>query len=93
MRCHKLKEWVDMKNFYIVVSVVVESTSIYEPGGNCAYMVKFTSSDNLKSVLDRIRGLKAANMCATKKEAKELVEIWNEAYKQNGTYAFDNPTF
>lgn len=82
-----------MKNFYMTVSVVVESTLTDNPGGNCAYMVKFTSSDNLKSVLDRIGGLKAANMCATKKEAKELVETWNEAYKQNGTYAFSNLAF
>ena len=77
----------------MVVSVWLESTFTDEPGGNYAYMIKFTSSDNLKSVLDRIGGLKAANMCVTKKEAKELVETWNEAFKQNGTYAFSNPTF
>ena len=82
-----------MKNFYMAVSVVVKSVFIDYPDGNYAYMVKFTSSDNVKSVLDRIGGLKAANMCATRKEAKELVETWNEAYKQNGTYAFSNPTF
>lgn len=74
----------------MAASVVVESTLTEDSGGNYAYMVKFTSSDNLKSVLDRIGGLKAANICATRKEAKELVEIWNEAYKQNGTYAFSN---
>ena len=79
-----------MKNFYMAVSIVVESTFTDEPGGNYAYMVKFTSNDNLKSVLNRIGGLKAANMCATKKEAKELVETWNEAYRQNGTYAFSS---
>lgn len=79
-----------MKNFYMAVSVVVESAFTDEPGGNYAYMVKFTSSDNLKSVLDRIGGLKAANMCATKKEAKELVKTWNESYKQNETYAFSS---
>ena len=82
-----------MKNFYMAVSVVVESTLTDGAGGNYAYMVKFTSSDNLKSVLDRIGGLRAANLCATKKEAKELVETWNEAFKQNRTYAFDNPAF
>ena len=82
-----------MKNFYMAVSVWLEFTFIDEPGGNYAYMVKFTSNDNVKSVLDRIGGLKAANMCATKKEAKELVDVWNEAFKQNGTYAFSNPTF
>lgn len=82
-----------MKNFYMAVSVAVESTLTDDPGGNYAYMIKFTSSDNLKSVLDRIGGLKAANMCATRKEARELVEAWNEAYKQNGTYAFNNPVF
>lgn len=82
-----------MKNFYMAVCVKTVSEMTDSPEGYCAYMVKFTSSDNLKSVLDRIGGLKAANMCATKKEAKELVETWNEAYKQNGTYAFDNPAF
>lgn len=82
-----------MKNFYMAVSVVVESTLTDDPGGNYAYMVKFTSNDNLKSVLDRIGGLKAANLCTIKKEAKELVEVWNEAFKQNGTYAFDNSAF
>ena len=84
---------MNMKNFYMAVSVVVESTFTDVRGGNCAYIVKFTSSDNLKSVLDRIGGLKAANLCTTKKEAKELVYVWNEAFKQNGTYAFDNPAF
>lgn len=82
-----------MKNFYMAVSVVVESAFTDDPGGNYAYMVKFTSSDNVKSVLDRIGGLKAVNMCTTKKEAKELVETWNEAFKQNGTYAYSDPTF
>ena len=82
-----------MKNFYMADSVWVETVFTDDPSGNYAYMVKFTSSDNLKSVLDRIGGLKAANLCATKKEAKELVETWNEAFKQNGTYAFSNPTF
>ena len=81
-----------MKNFYMAVFVVVESTFTDDPGGNYAYMVKFTSSDNLKSVFDRIGGLRA-NMCATKKEAKELVDVWNEAFKQNGTYAYSDPTF
>lgn len=82
-----------MKNFYMAVSVVVESTFTDEPGGNYAYMVKFTSSDNLKSVLDRIGGLQVANVCATKKEAKELVKAWNEGFEQNGVYAFYNPAF
>ena len=77
----------------MAVSVMVESIFTDGPGGNYAYMVKFTSNDNLRSILNRIRGLKAANMCATKKEAKELVNTWNEAFKQNGTYAFNNPAF
>lgn len=77
----------------MAVSVWVESAFTDDPGGNYAYMVKFTSSDNLKSVLDRIGGLQAANVCATKKEAKDLVEIWNTSYKQNGTYAYSDPTF
>ena len=79
-----------MKNFYMAVIVKIESIFTDNIDGYYAYMIKFTSSDNLKSVLDRIGGLQVANVCATKREAQELVKAWNEAYKQNGTYAFDD---
>ena len=82
-----------MKNFYMGVIVKIESIFTDNIDGYYAYIVKFTSSDNLKSVLDRIGGLQAANMCATKKEATELVEAWNEGFKQNGAYAYSDPTF
>lgn len=82
-----------MKNFYMGVIVKIESVFTNGIDAYYAYMVKFTSSDNLKSVLDRIGGLQAANVCATKKEAKELVKAWNEGFEQNGVYAFDNPAF
>ena len=82
-----------MKNFYMAVSVWVESIFTDDPGGNYAYMVKFTHNDDMKSVLERIGGLQYANLCHTKKEAQELVKAWNEAYKQNGTFVYDNPAF
>lgn len=77
-----------MKNFYMAVYVKTVSEMTNSPEGYCAYRVKFSSGDNLKSVLDRIGGLKAANMCATKKEADELVKMWNETFKENGVYAY-----
>lgn len=77
-----------MKNFYMAVIVKIESIFTDSINGYYAYMVKFTSSDNLKSILDRIGGLQVANMCATKKEAEELVKAWNEGFEQNGVYVF-----
>lgn len=82
-----------MKNFYMAVTVHIDSLFTECPGGDYAYMVKFNSTDNLKSVLEKIGGLKIATMCATKKEAKEMAERCNEVYKKNGTYAFNYPKF
>ena len=82
-----------MKNFYMGVIVKIESIFTDNIDGYYAYMAKFKSSDNLKSVLDRIGGLQVANVCATKQDAQELVKTWNEGFKQNGVYAFDNPAF
>lgn len=82
-----------MKNFYMAVIVKTESIFTDNIDGYYAYMIKFTSSDNLKSVLDRIGGLQVANVCATKREAGNLVKAWNEGFKLNNVYTFDNPAF
>lgn len=70
-----------MKYIYIAVQ-------IHEPGGNYAYVVRCTSSDNLLSKL-RIRYLIAANIMPTRKAARDIVEAWNASFKRNGTYLFD----
>lgn len=90
-----------MKYFYIAVTVkqdknenvLTERTKLeYEPG-YYSYVARCTEMDNLQSVLSRIGGLIQANMCGTKKRAAEIVTAWNAAYKANGTYLFDNPSF
>lgn len=73
------------KNTYIVVS-------IQEDGKNYAYVIKHHNSNNLTSAL-KIKGIKAANICDTKKEAEKTATYWNECYKKNGTYMFDEPQF
>lgn len=90
-----------MANFYIVVTVKQDrnesifeerKTAEYNPG-YYAYVVKCSESDNLKSVLARIGGLIHANIYSTKKKASEVVSLWNDGYKANGTYLFDVPSF
>lgn len=70
-----------MKYFYIAVQV--------EEGGKYyAYVVKVSESDNLLSKL-KIKNIVTANICPTKKQAAALVEHWNNAYKANNKYMFD----
>nr|DAF43343.1 MAG TPA: hypothetical protein [Siphoviridae sp. ctEJG5] len=68
------------KSSYIAVQVT-------ENGKNYAYAVKVSESDNLLSKLE-IKGITAANLCGSRKEAEEVVTDWNEAFKNNGSYMF-----
>lgn len=70
-----------MKNFYIVVTVT-------ENGKYYSYIVKTNENNNLISTL-AIKNIVSANLYETKKRAKEIVTTWNETYKNNGTYMFD----
>ena len=64
----------------------------YSPGYySCVLSCK--AGENLKFALDCIGGLQVAHLCSTKKEAGGLVEAWNPAYKANGEYLFDSPSF
>lgn len=69
-----------MKNFYMAVQIN-ENEKFY------AYIIKANESDNLLSKLE-VENIMAANICDTKKRAKELVTLWNESFKNNGTYLF-----
>jgi hypothetical protein len=74
-----------MKNFYIVINIK-ENEKYY------AYAVKISTMDNLLSKLE-IPNIYSANFFGTKKHTDEIVKSWNDAYKANGTYLFDNPSF
>ena len=69
-----------MKNTYIAISVKEENKHF-------AYVLKVSNSDNLIYQL-KIKGIECANICESKKKAEETVSIWNDSYKNNGTYAF-----
>ena len=59
----------------------------------CSCVLPCKAGENHKFGLDCIGGLRVARLCSTKKEAAELVEAWNAAYKANGEYLFDSPAF
>ena len=69
-----------MKNYYIAVQIK-EDDKFY------AYAVKVNTMDNLLSKLE-INNIVVANLCDTKKKAEELVNLWNETFKNNKTYLF-----
>lgn len=65
------------------------AVNITENGKNYAYAFHVLGYDNLAAKFKDIRGLLSANICATKKDAADLVTCWNECYKANGEYLFD----
>lgn len=67
-----------MTNKYIAVQV--EYKGLYS-----AYTLKVSTSDNLLAKLD-IKGIISANICSTRKEAKELVNVWNQGFKEKGVF-------
>ena len=71
-----------MKHFYIAVTVE-------ENGKYYAYAVIVSQNDNVLSKL-AIKGILHANICETKKKCIEIVNLWNNSYKANGTYIFDD---
>lgn len=76
------EERKDMKKKISYITVQVT-----ENGKNYAYAVKVSESDNLLSKL-AIKGITAANLCSTKKEAEEVVTAWDESFKNNGSFMF-----
>ena len=76
------------KNFYIAVTAE-ENNKYY------SYMIIYHNCNNLLSTLKEHEhnNLIHANICSTKKEARALVELWNESYKNNGTFLFANEPF
>ena len=73
-----------MKHFYLAVQ-------IEENGKWFACDQAVAENENLLSVLNRIKGVKAANLCQTRKQAQELAEVWNDCARKNGVYFFDDP--
>ena len=74
-----------MNRFYIAVTIE-ENKKFY------SYVLSVTDADNLICKLE-IKNIVAANICKTKKYAKELVNYWNACYKANKTFLFNDPIF
>lgn len=70
-----------MRAFYLAVTVS-------ENGKFCPFVKRVTRSDNLKCIIEGIKGLEFANICESKKAAVALVEFWRDCFKKNGTYLF-----
>jgi hypothetical protein len=74
-----------MKKYYIAVTIQ-ENEKYY------SYVLTVPESDNLISKL-RIKNIYNAMICSTKKSAAAIVEAWNDTYKYNKCYLFDDPAF
>lgn len=74
-----------MKYYYIAIQIC-ENNKYY------AYALKCSDSDNLLYRL-RVKNIVSANLCPTTKRANEIVNYWNECYKLNGNYLFDDPLY
>lgn len=90
-----------MQNSYLAVQIKGYRNAITEGSGDnpepnigyYAYVLTTNENLNLVSELKAIRGLVSANVYPTKKRAREMVEFWNQCFKRNGTYLFDEPKF
>ena len=68
------------------------AAQIEENGKFYAYVIKTSGGTNLLVTLD-VPGIVAANICPTRKRAREIATYWNNCFKNNGTYLFDEPKF
>lgn len=73
-----------MKNYWFVMSFRNREGKLY------AAASPFNHGYNLVYQFDPAAGCVTANICETKKQAETIAQLWNEAYKKNGTYAFDD---
>lgn len=75
------------KTFYGYFAVTVE-----EDGKYYAHAMRISDGTNVKWELNR-ENIVHANVCPTMKRAKEIATFWNDCYKRNGTYMFQDAPF
>lgn len=73
---------------YVYFAVEVE-----ENGKRYAYVMKDSGNNNLWSRFKSIPGLVSVTIMPTKKQAAAVVTAWNDGYRRNGCYMFDDPKF
>lgn len=88
-----------MKYFYIVYEIREDINAIDgKPSENpkwryYAGALIVSENDNLMSRFAGINGLFHTQIIPTKKKAKEIANMWNNEYKRNGEYLFDDPAW
>lgn len=89
-----------MKRIYLAIQVDCTMQNDYSGkphnGGKeayYAYVLSIGPGEEVTGRLDHIGGLKVAHLCESRKQATETVTARNEAFRRNGTYAFDTPLF
>lgn len=70
-----------MKRYYIAIQAK-------QDGKNYAYAIGVTEATNIAYALKNQKDTTAANICATRKEADQVVNVWNEGFKANGSYLY-----
>ena len=75
-----------MKSFYLAATI--EENGKYYP-----FVKRVMPCENLKSIIESIKGLQQINICESKKAATEIVEHWRDCYIKNGTYIFSECLF
>lgn len=75
-----------MEKTIFLAMTVCENNKYY------SWVQKTASNNNLLSVL-ATKNLISANVCDTFKKAKEIVSAWNDTYRANRTYLYDDPAF
>lgn len=77
-----------MYNYVMKVNYSYIAVTIEENNKFYSYVLKINDNDNLVSKLN-IKNINYATLCKTKKQAYNLVENWNNNFKVNQTYMFD----
>ena len=78
-----------MKTYYAAYTMETDLPALEGPR-RYAGVEKFTGNQNVVAVLDRFKSsgykLVAFNIMPTKAKAEETADLWNQCYKNNGTY-------
>lgn len=75
-----------MRNTYIAITKKDWKKGIVK---YYSFVMKLSEIENIKNALRDPRII-AANIYTIKRKAEEVVKWWNDGYRKNGNYFFDN---
>ena len=71
-----------MKKIFIAAQTVKDEK-------NYAFVIPIKTGENLNPILSRYANTPVFCLCESRKQADDLVIMWNQSFKSNGTYMFD----